>query len=155
MPLHTVNLYQLANDWSVWAATIIAVSIFVLVLRLTMRVLPRFDIDLDWKGRSKAPKRAVAKKRAKPIATRLADTPNIDWQHVTQLLEARMGGMESIGASRDRAARSIEAAEYMLSGVLADCAAVMLSAEDRDDMRRRRAALSAPVAEPASASAAA
>lgn len=151
MPLQTIDMYQLANDWSVWAAGITAVSIFVLVLRVTLRILPNFDLDLDWKRRSKAPKRAAAKKRSTPIATRLADTPNIDWQHVTGLLEARMGGMESIGASRDRAAQGIEAAEYMLSGVLADCAAVMLTAEARDQMRHRRAALSAmPGAEPTS-----
>lgn len=151
MPLLTINIYQLANDWSVWAAGIIALSIFVLVLRLSLRVLPNFDLNFDWKRRPKARKR-IAAKRAAPPVVRQTIASDIDWQRVTGLLEARMGNMESIGASRDRAARSIEAAEYMLSGALADCAAVMLTAEARDQMRQRRAALSAmPGAEPASA----
>ena len=150
MPLQTVDMYQLANDWSVWAAGIIAVSIFVVVLRLTLRVLPTFDLNFDRKRRPKARKRIAAKRVAPPVA-RQTTASDIDWQRVTGLLEARMGGMESIGASRDRAAQGIEAAEYMLSGVLADCAAVMLTAEARDQMRSRRAALSAmPGAEPAS-----
>jgi hypothetical protein len=150
MPLQTVDMYQLANDWSVWAAGIIALSIFVLVLRVTLRILPNFDLNFDWKRRPKPRKRIAAKRAAPPVARQTA-TSDIDWQRVTGLIEARMGGMESIGASRDRAAQGIEAAEYMLSGVLADCAAVMLTAEARDQMRHRRAALSAmPGAEPAS-----
>lgn len=151
MPLQTVDMYQLANDWSVWAAGIIALSIFVLVLRLSLRILPNFDFGFDWKRRPK-PRKTMMAKRAAPLAATRTTAPDIDWQRVTELLEARMGNMESIGASRDRAAQGIEAAEYMLSGVLADCAAVMLTAEARDHMRHRRAALSAmPEAEPASA----
>jgi hypothetical protein len=150
MPLQTVDMYQLANDWSVWAAGIIALSIFVLVLRVTLRILPNFDLNFDWKRRPKPRKRIAAKRAAPPVARQTAAS-DIDWQRVTGLIEARMGGMESIGASRDRAAQGIEAAEYMLSGVLADCAAVMLTAEARDQMRHRRAALSAmPGAEPSS-----
>jgi|EndMetStandDraft_9_1072997.scaffolds.fasta_scaffold61482_2 hypothetical protein len=154
MPLQTVDMYQFANDWSVWAAGIIAVSIFVLVLRLSLRLLPNFDLNFDWKRKPKSPKRIAAKRVAPPVA-RQTTASDIDWQRVTRLLEARMGGMESIGASRDRAAQGIEAAEYMLSGVLADCAAVMLTAEARDHMRSRRTALSAvPGAEPTSVPAA-
>ncbi len=150
MSLLTVSIYQLANDWSVWAAGIIALSIFVLVLRFSLRILPNLDLNFDWKRKPKPKKRIAAKRAARPVA-RQAAAPDIDWQRVTGLLEARMGGMESIGASRDRAAQGIEAAEYMLSGVLADCAAVMLTAEARDHMRSRRVALSAvPGAEPAS-----
>jgi hypothetical protein len=123
----------------------------VLVLKFSLRILPTFDLKFDWKHRPKPKKRIAAKRVARPVARRTA-APDIDWQRVSGLLEARMGGMESIGASRDRAARGIEAAEYMLSGILADCAAVMLTAEARDQMRHRRAALSAmPGAEPASA----
>lgn len=150
MPLLTVSIYQLANDWSVWAAGIIALSIFVLVLKFSLRILPTFDLNFDWKHRPKPKKRIAAKRVARPVVRRTTAS-DIDWQRVSGLLEARMGGMESIGASRDRAAQSIEAAEYMLSGILADCAAVMLTAEARDQMRQRRAALSAmPGAEPAS-----
>jgi hypothetical protein len=148
MPLQTVDMYQLANDWSVWAAGIIALSIFALVLRLSLRLLPDFDLSFDGKRKPKAPKR-IATKRVAPSVARRTPASDIDWQRVTGLLEARMSGMESIGASRDRAAQGIEAAEYMLSGVLADCAAVMLTAEARDQMRHRRAALSArPGTEP-------
>jgi len=49
--------------------------------------------------------------------------------------------MERLGSSRERAAQSIESAEYLLSHILDECAAVMLTPEATEQLQRHRAAL--------------
>ena len=161
----SLSAYQLVTDWSIWAAALIALAVYVHVQKLALRFLPTLDINLDrlqvyldrlpvnldWLRRpavsEPAPVEAVA-----PVLE-LAEPevdPYIDWQR--DLLEAQLSRMERIGSSRERAAQSIEAAEYMLSHILDECASVMLTPEAAEQLQRHRAALSeTPAIEPTDA----
>lgn len=157
----SLSAYQLVTDWSIWAAALIALAVYVHVQKLALRVLPTLDINvdslhafldrlpisLDWLRRG-APSEPPA---FEPVAAVVEAPepeidPYIDWQR--DLLEAQLSSMERIGNSRERAAQSIEAAEYMLSHILDECAAVMLTPEAAEQLQRHRAALSeAPAVE--------
>jgi hypothetical protein len=147
--------YQLVTDWSLWAAGLIALAVYVHVQKLALRVLPDFDIKVDrlhafldrlpvnlaWLHRG-APSEPAAVEVVAPVVE-LAEPevdPYIDWQR--DLLEAQLGSMERIGHSRERAAQCIESAEYMLSNILDECASVMLTPEAAEQLQRHRAALS-------------
>lgn len=150
----SLSAYQLATDWSIWAAAIIALAVYVHVQKAALHVLPTLDINLerlhayldrlpinlDWLRRG-AQSQPAAVEVVEPVVepTEPDVDPYIDWQR--DLLEAQLSGMERISSSRERAAQSIESAEYMLSHILDDCAAVMLTPEGAEQLERHRAAL--------------
>ena len=150
----TLSAYQFVTDWSIWAAALIALAVYVHVHKAALRILPNFDINfeplhtyldrlainLDWLRRG-APSEAVVVEPVAPVVEFAEPDvdPYIDWQR--DLLEAQLSSMERIGQSRERAAQSIELAEYMLSHILDECAAVMLTPEAAEQLQRHRAAL--------------
>ena len=157
----SLSAYQFVTDWSIWAAALIALAVYVHVHKAALRILPNFDINfeplhtyldrlainLDWLRRG-APSEAVVVEPVAPVVEPVAPVvefaepdvdPYIDWQR--DLLEAQLSSMERIGQSRERAAQSIESAEYMLSHILDECAAVMLTPEAAEQLQRHRAAL--------------
>ena len=154
-----LSAYQLVTDWTVWTAGLIALAVYVHVHKFALRVLPTLDINvdslrayldrlpinLDWLHRF-AQREPAAMEVVEP-AVEAAEPdvdPYIDWQR--DLLEAQLSRMERIGSSRERAAQSIESAEYMLSHILDECAAVMLTPEALEQLQRHRATLSATLA---------
>jgi hypothetical protein len=150
----SLSAYQLVTDWSTWAAALIALAVYVHVQKLALRVLPTLDINvdrlhavldrlpinLDWLRRAAPGEVAVVEPLAAVVEVPEAEVdPYIDWQR--DLLEAQLSSMERLGSSRERAAQSIESAEYMLSHILDECAAVMLTPEATEQLQRHRAAL--------------
>jgi hypothetical protein len=154
----SLSAYQLVTDWSIWAAALIALAVYVHVQKLALRVLPTLDINgdrllavldrlpinLGWlysfASREPAAVEPVAPvvEPAEPDVEPHVDS-YIDWQR--DLLEAQLSSMERIEHSRERAAQSIEAAEYMLTHILDECAAVVLTPEATEQLQRHRAAL--------------
>ena len=155
----SLSAYQLVTDWSIWAAALIALAVYVHVQKLALRVLPTLDINadrlhafldrlpinLDWLRRA-APSESAAVEVVEPVVEPAEPDvdPYIDWQR--DLLEAQLSGMERISSSRERAAQSIESAEYMLSHILDECVAVMSTPEAAEQLQRHRAALSEALA---------
>ena len=143
----SLGAYGIVTDWSIWVAALIALAVYVHVQKAALRILPDFDINrerlpinLDWLRRG-APSEAVVVEPVAPVVEFAEPDvdPYIDWQR--DLLEAQLSSMERIGQSRERAAQSIESAEYMLSHILDECAAVMLTPEAAEQLQRHRAAL--------------
>ena len=150
----SLSAYGIVTDWSIWVAALIALAVYVHVQKAALRILPDFDINrerlltyldrlpinLDWLRRA-APSEAVVVEPVAPVVEFAEPDvdPYIDWQR--DLLEAQLSSMERIGQSRERAAQSIESAEYMLSHILDECAAVMLTPEAAEQLQRHRAAL--------------
>ena len=155
----TLSAYQLVTDWSIWAAGLIALAVYVHVQKFALRILPTLDINvgslhafldrlrinLDWLRRVARSEPAAIEVVEPAVEPAEPDVdPYIDWQR--DLLEAQLSRMERIGSSRERAAQSIESAEYMLSHILDECAAVMLTPEAVEQLQRHRATLSATLA---------
>ena len=149
-----LSAYQFVTDWSIWAAALIAVAVYVHVQKLTLRVLPTLDINgdrllavldrlpinLGWLYSFASREPAAVEAVAPVVEPAEPDVdPYIDWQR--DLLEAQLSSMERIGNSRERAVQSIEAAEYMLGQILDECAVVMLTPEATEQLQRHRAAL--------------
>jgi hypothetical protein len=150
----SLSVYQLATDWSIWAAALIALAVYVHVQKLALRVLPTLDIKLEglqafldrlpinlgWLRRFARSEAAATEPVAAVVELPEPDVdPYTDWQR--DLHEAQLSSMERIGSSRERAAQSIESAEYMLSHILDECAAVMLTPEAAEQLQRHREAL--------------
>jgi hypothetical protein len=149
-----LSAYQLVTDWTVWTAGLIALAVYVHVHKFALRVLPTLDINvdslrayldrlpinLDWLHRF-AQREPAAMEVVEP-AVEAAEPdvdPYIDWQR--DLLEAQLSSMERIESSRARAEQSIEAAEYLLSHILDECATVMQTPEAAEQLQRHRASL--------------
>ena len=52
MPVSTMSslilsAYQFVTDWSIWAAALIAVAVYVHVQKAALRILPNFDINFE------------------------------------------------------------------------------------------------------------
>ena len=150
----SLSAYQLVTDWSTWAAALIALAVYVHVQKLALRVLPTLDINVDrlhavldrlpinpdWLRRAAPGEPAVVEPLAAVVEVPEAEVdPYIDWQR--DLLEAQLSSMERMSSSRERAAQSIESAEYMLSHILDECTAVMQTPEGAAQLQRHRAAL--------------
>ena len=159
MQLHDLDAYAFANDWSVWIAAIIALAVFALVTRLMLNVLPALHLDLQFKPRPRRARSARSRSwrpiswrpmswhrvKAQPLA--VADKPaeteadaDAEWQAITGILETRADRLHAISTTQERAQRCIEAAEYALDRLLADCAAVQLRSDEGTSLLRRRVA---------------
>jgi hypothetical protein len=166
MRLLQLNVFQLAADWSVWAAGIIALSVFVQVHRWSPRILPTLDQGLAWLRRRAQGEPAVAEPVQPAVEPfeqdedwQRADWQGDDWQHEDrmdenhlledrlhedwlqaewerQFLEAQLDGLDRAQAARERAERLVDAAEYMLDRTFEECAAVMQSAEAIERLHR-------------------
>jgi hypothetical protein len=116
----SLSAYQLVTDWSIWAAALIALAVYVHVQKLTLRVLPTLDINgdrllavldrlpinLGWLYSFASREPVVVEAVAPVVEPAEPDVdPYIDWQR--DLLEAQLSSMERIGNSRERAAQSI------------------------------------------------
>jgi hypothetical protein len=168
MRLLQLNVFQLAADWSVWAAGIIALSVFVHVHRWSPRFLPTLDQGLAWLRRPAPSEPALAEPvqlAVEPLEPdddwQRGDWQGDEWQHEhslredrlhedwlqaeweRQFLEAQLNSMDRIEAARDRAEQLIDAAEYMLDRTFEECAAVMQSDAAIEQMRRTVAAAKA------------
>jgi hypothetical protein len=155
----SLSAYQMVTDWSTWAAALIALAVYVHVQKAALRILPDIDIYLerlrtyldrlpagfDWLRRAARSETTAVEPVALVVEFSEGEVTGpdvdhyIDWQR--DLLEAQLSDMERIGQSRERAAQSIESAEYMLSHILDECAAVMLTPEAAEQLQRHRAAL--------------
>jgi hypothetical protein len=76
----TLSAYQFVTDWSIWAAALIALAVYVHVHKAALRILPNFDINfeplhtyldrlavnLDWLRRG-APSEAVVVEPVGPV----------------------------------------------------------------------------------------
>jgi hypothetical protein len=160
MSLLRLDVYQLAADWSLWAAGIIGLAVFVHVHKAAPRFLPTLDQSLAWLRRPEPSEPALAEPM-QPVVEPLEpdddwqredwlladwqndDCQSVDWQR--ELLEAQMDSLESIEAARDRAGQLIDAAEYMLDRTFEECAAVMRP-EAIAQMHRSRAVPAEPPA---------
>jgi hypothetical protein len=126
----SLSAYQLVTDWSIWAAALIALAVYVHVQKLALRVLPTLDINVDRlhavldrlpsisTGCAVQPRarwRWLSRSQRSSRVPEAEVDPYIDWQR--DLLEAQLSSMERLGSSRERAAQSIESAEYMLSHI--------------------------------------
>jgi hypothetical protein len=148
MQLHDLDAYAFANDWSVWIASIIALAVFALVTRLMLNILPALKLNFEFKRRPRRARSARSRswrrvKAAQPLA--VVDIPaeteaDAEWQAITGLLETRADRLHAISTTQERAQRCIEAAEYALDRLLADCAAVQLLSDEGTSLLRRRVA---------------
>ena len=177
MRLLQLNVFQLAADWSAWAAGIIALSVFVHVHRWSPRFLPTLDQGLTWLRRP-AQSEPVLAEPVRPVVEPIerdddwhrADWQGDDWQHddrlgedhlledrlhedwlqaewERQFHEAQLNGLDRAEAARERAEQLIDAAEYMLDRTFEECAAVMQSAEALERMHRILDVSAEPTAE--------
>jgi hypothetical protein len=162
MQLHDLDTYAFAIDWSVWIAAIVALSVFVLVTRLMLNVLPTLHFNLAFRPRLSLPKswrpeswRPESWRRVSAQRLAVVDQPtevdtDAEWHALTGILETRADRLHALSATQERAERCIEAAEYALERLLADCAAVQLiSDEDTRLQRRPVAPAGAPAVLPA------
>jgi hypothetical protein len=177
MRLLQLNVFQLAADWSVWAAGIIGLSVFVQVHRWSPRFLPTLDQGLAWlrrPARSEPARAEVVHTVVEPIELddewQRADWQSDDWQHEDHLREdhllrdrlhedwlqaewerqfheAQLNGLDRAEAARERAERLIDAAEYMLDRTFEECAAVLQSAEAIERLHRILDVSAEPTAE--------
>jgi hypothetical protein len=155
MHLQNLNLYELANEWSGWLATGAGIAVFALVLKLAMSIAKKLPGLPALKRRARSPKR----RRAAPVQAVVIARPDAaeaaadaQWQAVSDSLGDRADHLRTIGTLQTRAGTCVEAAEYALDRLLADCAAVALT-PDSMDLQRLRAAIAAmpAAAEPVAA----
>lgn len=173
MQFLATNTYEMANAWAVLIAATVGIAVFGLVLRWALTVDLTFGVQFDARaflarlGHRLEQLRhvlAFARRRlarlrlpARPVAfTVAAPGPQIDpdWELLSGTLETRAGRMRVIGALHERAGNRIDAAEYALDRLLADCAAVALTLNGSTRLQHVRAAIASPAAPAAKATAA-
>jgi hypothetical protein len=130
MQLPEASFYDLAVTWIGLPALLAGLAVFCTVAWLRLKV-----------EASSGLKRLQA--LALPIIVEIPNPIAIDaeWQPLTGIIQTRTDRLRAVSSLHDRARQRIEAAEYTLDRLLADCAAHLLSAEESMRMQARRAAL--------------
>jgi len=154
-PDASLNIHELANQWSVAVAALAGLAVFGFVARILLNTDLSMGLTLP-RIRLRLPRRLRRRRRTRPVSV-AAEVPSIaadpEWQSITGIIQTRADRLDAITALHARAADRVEAAEYTLDRLLCDCAAHLLEPEDAARMHRRRVALAeSPVKVQAAAS---